>query len=283
MKVDQSAGLDTRIRAAVAPFEGRVSLFAKNLDTGATYGLEPDRRVSTASTIKVPIMVETFAQVAAGKHHWDDTLTLTHTDKKGGTGILFEFHDGLKLTLRDAVTLMIVLSDNTATNLVLDQIGTDAVNERMDALGLPHTRLLRKVFGGSETRAFSDPANKGFSLGVTTPHEMVTLLENLERGEVASPEASKEMIAILKREQRHDGIGRNLEDVPIASKSGALNQLRSNVGILYTKRGRIAMAITCDEIPRIDWTLDNPAYLLMSRLSDILIDGLGQPLAPKVP
>ncbi|MGH9945287.1 MAG: serine hydrolase [Pyrinomonadaceae bacterium] len=268
--------LDAQVRAEVAGFKGKVWLFAKNLDTGATYELNADERVRTASTIKVPIMVEAFARVAEGKAKWSDELLLTKEKKVGGSGILFEFSDGLKPTLRDAVTLMIVVSDNTATNLVLDVLTADAVNARMDALGLKQTRALRKVFGGGESRAGMDPQLKPYGLGVTTPREMVLLLEKLERGEVVSPAASKEMIDLLKREQDQRGLGRTLTGVEMATKSGALDRLRSDVGILYTKRGRIAMSITTDEMPDIIWTVENPGHLLMSRLSLLLIEWLGK-------
>ncbi|CAN5393228.1 hypothetical protein BH18ACI2_BH18ACI2_12190 [soil metagenome] len=268
--------LDSRVRAEVANFKGKVWLSAKNLDTGATYELNGDERVRTASTIKAPIMVEAFARVAEGKAKWGDELLLTKEKKAGGSGILFEFGDGLKLTLRDAVNLMIVVSDNTATNLVLDVLTAEAVNARMDGLGLKKTRALRKVFGGGVSRAGEDPALKPFGLGVSTPREMITLLEKLERGEVVNPAASQEMIELLKRQQDHRGIGRTLNGVEIGSKAGALDHLRSDVGILYTKRGRIAMAITCDEMPEVIWTVDNPGYLLLSRLSLLLIEGLGK-------
>lgn len=272
----KAVALGQRVHAEIANFKGNVNLFAKNLDTGKTYELGGDERVRTASTIKVPIMVEAFAEVAEGKLKWEDELTLTKEKKGGGSGILFEFHDGLKLTVRDAVNLMIVVSDNSATNLVLDLITTDAVNARMDALGLPQTRVLRKVFGGGESRAAADPANKSFGLGVTTPREMVMLLEKLERGEVLSPQASGEMIALLKRQQDHRGIARTIKDTAVASKAGALDNLRSDVGIVYTKRGRIIMAITSDKMPEVVWTEENPGYLLLSRLSSLLIDGLGR-------
>ena len=140
----QSPNLDAQVRAEVAKFKGKVSLYAKNLDTGAAYGFGADDRVRTASTIKVPIMVEAFARVAEGRAKWTDELVLTDAKKVGGSGILPEFAGGLRRTLRDAVHLMIVLSDNTATNLVLDALTTDAVNARMDSLGLKQTRLLRK-------------------------------------------------------------------------------------------------------------------------------------------
>ncbi len=268
--------LDEQVRAATSEFKGKVSLFAKNLDTGATYDFGGDNRVRTASTIKVTVMIEAFARVLDGKAKWSDTVVLTDAKKVQGSGVLQELSDGLHLTLRDAVNLMMVVSDNTATNLVLDVLTTDAVNARMEQLGLKQTRLLRKVGSGGTSKAGLDPELKPFGLGVTTPREMVMIVEKLERGEVVSKEASKEMIALMKREQSHDGIGRTLNGVDMATKSGALDRLRSNVGIIYSRRGRIAMAITCDDMAETDWTDDNAGYLMMSRLSLILIDGLGK-------
>jgi beta-lactamase class A len=271
-----TATFDERVQAVIKTFKGKVSLFARNLDTDTVYGLNADVRVRTASTIKVPIMIEAFARVAEGKAKWSDEVVLTDARKVQGSGVLQELSDGLRLTLRDAVNLMMVVSDNTATNLVLDVLTTDAVNARLDGLGLKQTRVLRKVGSGGTSKAGEDPTLKPYGLGVTTPREMVMLLEKLERGEVVSREASKEMLAIMKREQQHNGIGRTLNGVEMATKAGALDHLRSNVGILYTKRGRIAMAITCDEMPEVNWTDDNPGYLLLSRLSLMLIEGLGK-------
>jgi beta-lactamase class A len=268
--------LDARVRSEIAPFKGKVWIYAKNLDSGATYSRNGDERVRTASTIKLAIMVEAFARVAENRAKWSDEIILSKEKKQPDGGVLQELADGTHLTLRDAVNLMIVVSDNTGANLALDYLTTDAVNARMDSLGLKQTRSLRKIGGGGESKAYYDPANKGFGIGVTTPHEMVSLMEKLERGEVINPAASREMIALLKRQQSHQGIGRSLNGVAMASKPGSLDALRSDVAIIYSKRGRIAMAITCDQMPEIDWTEDNPAFHLMSHLSTILIDGLGR-------
>ncbi|HEV7683573.1 MAG TPA: serine hydrolase [Pyrinomonadaceae bacterium] len=269
--------LDARVRAEVSQFKGKVSLFAKNLDSGATYDLGGDDRVPTASTIKIAVMVEAFARVNEGKARWTDEVVLTKEKKVGGSGILGEFGDGLHLTLRDAVNLMMTMSDNTATNLVIDVLTADAVNARMDSLGFKETRLMRRVFGGGESLEGKKEENKRFGLGRTTPREMVAILEKLERGEVVSPAASKEMLELMKREQGTNGIWRELWRIDKATKSGALDALRSNIGILYHPRGRIAIAITCNEMPEANWTVDNPALLLMSRLSEVLVDGLGKP------
>jgi beta-lactamase class A len=262
------------VRAQIAPFKGKVWLFAKNLDTGETYALNADDRVRTASTIKIAVMVEAFARVAEGRAKWTDELVLTKEKKVSGSGILQELSDGLRLTLRDGVNLMMLLSDNTATNLVLDVLTTDAINARMDSLGFKQIKILRKIGSGGDSLAGKDPDNKRFGLGFATSKEMVLLMEKLERGEIISPAASKEMIELMKREQARYAIGRSLADLPLASKYGALDRLRSSVGILYSKKGRIAMAITCDDMPEVNWSVDNPAYLLISELSRILTEGL---------
>jgi beta-lactamase class A len=268
--------LDARVRAEVAKFRGRVSLYAKNLDTGAEYSLGGDDRVRTASTIKVAVMVEAFARVAEGRAKWTDELVLTKEKKVSGSGILSELSDGLRLSLRDAVNLMMILSDNTATNLVVDVLTADAVNARMQSLGLRDIRLMRKIGGGGESEEGKQEANRRFGLGRSSPREMVLLLEKLERGEVVSPAASKEMLELMRREQGREGIWRSIPQTPKATKSGALDALRSNVGIIYHPRGRIALAITCDDMPATEWSPDNPAYHLMSRLSELVLYGLGK-------
>jgi beta-lactamase class A len=269
-----NATLDSRVKSEVAAFKGKVSIFAKNLDTGQTYGLAADERVRTASTIKIAVMVEAFAQVAAGKAKWTDELVLEKQKKVSGSGILAELSDGLRLNLRDGVNLMMILSDNTATNLVLDVLTTDAVNARMESLGFNNIKILRKVGSGGDSSAGKDPANKKFGLGFATAREMVLLLEKLERGEVINAAASQEMIALMKREQGRYAIGRSLSEATMASKYGALDRLRSAIGIIYAKKGRIAMAITCDDMPEIKWSVDNPGYLFMSRVSELLVEEL---------
>jgi len=274
--VQAQTSLDNEVKTLVGAFKGKVSLFAKNLDTGETYALNADERVRTASTIKIAVMIEAFARVNEGKIKWTDEVVLTKEKKVSGSGILAELSDGLRLTLRDAVNLMMILSDNTATNLVLDVLTTDAVNARMESLGFKNIKIMRKVGSGGESAAGKDPENKKFGLGMATPREMVLVMEKLERGEIVSSTVSKEMIELMKREQGRNAIGRSLPDVPMASKYGALDRLRSAVGILYTKNGRIAMAISCDEMPETMWSVDNPAYLLMSRLSAVLAERLAK-------
>jgi beta-lactamase class A len=275
--IAQTETLDSKIQNAIKDFSGKVWIYAKNLDTGKDFSLRADEQVRTASTIKLPIMTEVFHQIAQGKVKWTDEVVLTKEKKQGGSGILFEFSDDTKIDLKTAVNLMIVLSDNTATNLVIDKVGTDNVNDFVESLGLHQTRSMRKIGGGGDSKASNDPRLKLFGLGASSPRDMVKLLEMLENGQVVSKEASAEMINILKRQQLKDGIGRGLPDtIQSASKSGALDRLRSDVGILYTRRGRIAMAITTDDMMEVSYTQENPGLKMIWKLSQILQDGLGK-------
>ncbi|MCC7154893.1 MAG: serine hydrolase [Bryobacterales bacterium] len=277
-----AASLDQRIQNTIRGFQGTVSICARNLDSGKNVGLKADAPVRTASTIKLPIMAALFRAVEEGRASWTETLLLRDEDKVSGSGVLHEFSGGVRLPLRDVMHLMIVVSDNTATNLILDRISADAVNAEMDRYGLSRTRSLRKVRGdGNVLKAPSGwskagllEENKRFGLGVSTPREMVELLDRIANGKAVSAAASKEMIEVLKRQQYKDGIGRRLSGVEVASKSGALDALRSDVGIVYGKRGRIAIAITVDDMPKIDYTADNVGNILIAEISRILVEML---------
>lgn len=275
------ARMEQRIREAVAGFPATTSLAAKNLDSGETYGLRENEQVRTASTIKLGIMAAVFDAVAQGRAKWTEELILRDSDKVSGSGVIRELSGGVHLPVRDLVHMMIVVSDNTATNLLLDRFTADAVNAELDKLGLKQTRCLRKILiAGKDPSGFSQAGrleeNRRFGLGVSTPREMASLVEKMERGEVVSAEASREMIAILKRQQYKDGIGRKLGDVSVASKSGSLDRLRSDVGIVYSRGGRIAIAITTDDLPKVDYSADNAGNIFIAELTGILIEGLAK-------
>ncbi len=275
--------LNDQIQAKITGFAGKVTLYAKNLDTGATYTLAGDEPVRTASTIKLPIMIEVFSEASEGKLKLTEGITDTADEKVSGSGIMQDLSDGDVLPLRDVVTLMITLSDNTATNLILNRIGGNAVNTRMAGLGLTNTRVMRKILGDGNklkpkpsgiTDEGAKPENKKWGIGRSSPKEMVQLLEKLYRGELVNKQASAEMIEILKKQRDHNGIARDIKDAVVANKSGALDALRSDVGIVYTAHGPIAMAITVDGMPEPNWTPDNPGELIISALSELLINQL---------
>jgi beta-lactamase class A len=277
--------LTDRIATLTKGFSGTVAIYAKNLDTGQDVAVGADTRVRTASTIKLPILCALEDLVARGRIAWTLPVPVRPEDRVSGSGVLAELSPGATLSLRDVATLMIVVSDNTATNLVIDRITADAVNDYLDSLGLTATRSMRKVRGDGTalkpaegwSRAGRQAENQRFGIGSSTPREMVRLLELLEQGKVVSPAASKDVLDLLKRQQFKTGIGRRAgDDVPVASKSGALDALRSDVGIAYTRGGRIAMAITVDDMPVIDYSPDNAGEVLIWEISKVLMAGLAR-------
>jgi beta-lactamase class A len=282
-----TAAIDHRIQAAIQGFPGSVSLYARNLDTGVSYELRADAPVPTASTIKLPIMVELFAEANEGKLDWNQKLELTDQDKVSGSGVLTELSGGDALPIRDLMHLMIVVSDNTATNLLLDRIGGNAVNARMSQLGLKQTAVMRKIMQqkifpkagakpGPEglTDEGAKPGNERWGTGRSCPRVMVAILEKLYRGELVSKAASDEMVSVLKRQQDHEGVGRDMRNAVVAGKSGALDHLRSDVAIVYSQHGPVGMAITVNDIPEVNYGVDNPGNLLISTLSRILLEEL---------
>jgi beta-lactamase class A len=276
--------LTETLRARIQSFRGTVSLYAKNLDTGQSVGIRENDPVRTASTIKLPIMLAVFDAVARGQAKWTEPLTLTAQEKVSGSGVLgSEISEGVRLPLRDVLHLMIVLSDNTATNMILERFTADGVNAYLDKLGLRTTRSLRKVRGDGKqltaptgwSAAGKLAENQKYGLGMSTARDMATILEQLERGEIVSPGASREMIAILKRCRDNTGIRRHIAD-PVANKTGSLDALRSDVGIVYSKGGRIAMAITVDGMPKADYSPDNAGSLLIAELAKTIVEGLAK-------
>jgi beta-lactamase class A len=274
----QGQTLQEGLKTRIGDFQGTVTLYARNLTTGTTVDIHGSEPVRTASTIKLPILCSIFDAVSRGKAKWDEPLTVTAAEKVNGSGVIgTELSDGVQLPLRDVAHLMIVLSDNTATNMILERFGSDMVNAYLDRIGITSTRSMRKILGAAApnpSAAGKLPENQKYGLGKSTPHDMVTILEKLEHGEIVSAEASKEILAVLKRCQDNTGMARRITGPAIAHKSGALDALRSDVGIVYTKSGPIAMAITVDGMPNPDWSPDNAGSLMVADLAKIIVEGL---------
>ncbi len=265
----------------ISDFHGKVALAAENLATGEIVEVLGAQQVQTASVIKLPIMVEAFYQIQAGRIHLQDRLIEKKENRVKGSGILQDLSEGLNPTLEDAITLMIVLSDNTATNMVIDTVGIDPVNGEMQKLGLQDTRLFKKVFIPS---AHPSEGEKKFGLGVTTPRDMLKLLVLLAQGRLVDQASSEKMISILKKQRDQDGIPRYITydsqklsstGVQVANKTGALDDVRNDVGLVYTKSGVYAMAIFTWNSSDKRWTADNAATLTIARLAKALADHFG--------
>jgi len=265
---DLTPTLESRIEPLVKAHKGRVAVAVKSLKTGEEFYYNADERMPTASLIKLPVMVETYWQVAEGKVKLDTTLTLKKDDKVPGSGVLTNhFSDGVTFPLRDAVRLMICFSDNTATNLVLDQIGIPSTNVRMEKLGFKNTKINAKVFKGSTT-SIDPEATKKYGLGSTTAREMVQLLELIDAGKVVSPEACKEMIKTLKACEDKATFARFLPaGMELAHKTGAVSDARTAAGIAYTGSGPVALCVLTTENEDKRWVRENAGEVLLADIA----------------
>jgi beta-lactamase class A len=267
------APLEDRLEVLAAMHKGKVAIALKHLGRGDTYFRNADDVMPTASLIKLPVMAEVYAQAEAGKVKLDDMVTLKKDDQVPGSGILTDhFSPGASFSLRDAVRLMIVYSDNTATNLVLDKIGIKCVNERMTGLGLRETRINAKVFKGSTTSV--DPARtKQYGLGSTTAREMLTLLELLYKDELISAEASKAMLEHLKKCDDKDKFPRFLpKGVTAAHKTGSVSDARTDAGLLLFKEGPVALVVLTSQNDDKSWTPDNAGNKLCADIARVVVD-----------
>lgn len=264
----------------------RIGVAAKHLGTGATVLLNADTLFPTASIIKLPILVELFHQFESGRLAPLEPVTLEAANARPGNGIVRFLSDGTALPLTDVATLMIILSDNTATNYVIDRLGEsheerlEAVNGRMRSLGLAHTKLLNKLYSW-ETKKKTEEALR-FGIGVSTPGDMLLLLERIARGEADKDRPSESVVAVLRRQQDVQLAARYLpflsdSTLRIGNKTGSLDEVKNDVGIVSGAGGTYVYAIFADGARTPGEEVDNPATIAVARISRILYDHLVRP------
>jgi beta-lactamase class A len=264
--------LESRLTPLIQAHKGKVAVAVKNLDTGESFRYHADEPMVTASLIKFPIMVETYRQAAEKKVDLGKMITLQKSDKVPGSGILTShFSEGTTFSLRDAVHLMIVFSDNTATNLVLEEIGIGSTAATMEKLGYPNTKAHSKVFR-RDTSVFPE-RSKTFGLGSTTASEMVRLCEALHRKELVSPEASAEMIKHMEACDDKDKFPRFLPPgTKLAFKTGSLDAAKTAAGILTTPAGPVALCVLTDQNEDKRWVTDNAGNRLCAEVAKAVLD-----------
>jgi beta-lactamase class A len=272
-----AANLQAQLNAIARAHHGKVALFAKQLRSGQTVEIDADRPVRTASVIKVPIMLEAFVQRKEGKISFSKKLILRQQDKVPGSGVLTLLRPGLEISLEDAVVLMMVVSDNTATNLVIDQLTIPAINARLERVGLKDTRLFKKPYMPADTAI---PAGEQtFGIGKSTAREMAKIMEIIGRCDLHDTEYCNRMIEIMRNQQFRYMIPRLIErsdtseaTSAIADKIGELDDVRNDVALVNTKSGPIVISIfTWDNKDR-SWSSDNEAYLTVAKLAKAIVD-----------
>ena len=202
------------------------------------------RRFVAASTVKIAIMVELFRQVEAGSLSLDAVHRLLPADKAKGSGVVAQLHDGLELTLADLAYLMMSISDNSATNILIDRVGQNRVNATMRALGMAGSTLGRRMRGG-----LVDP---GEQENWAVPDDYARLVGALLDGGAASAGSCERMLGLMKLQQNDRRIARHLPrtDRPRwGSKTGSLPGVTNDVGFVWTAQGPLVMAIFCENPP----------------------------------
>lgn len=258
-------GLRRTLDGIIRDYEGTVGVSVRNLATGEALSIRGEEKFPSASLIKVSILVALMDEVRRGTLRLDDPITMIARDQVGGSGVLQHLHSGLELTVEDAARLMIIISDNTATNLVLDKVPMRAVWAKMDSLGLPATRIHSKTFLRSTSVAMDSSVRYG--LGVTTPDETVRLFTLLHEGRAVSPEMDSVALAMLRANEDYHKLVRWLPaSAAAAHKSGDVDQSRSDCGILYGPDAPVAVCVMTRENRDTSYAPDNPANLLMARI-----------------
>jgi beta-lactamase class A len=249
-----------------------LSISARDLGSGQTFRYHGDRKCKTASVIKFPILVHVAMLVHEGKLDWDQKLVLTEQEKVAGSGVLTKMTAGLEITVRDTATLMTIISDNTATNMLIELVGKDAINQRMRELGLPITTCNKKAYSQGPVT----PESKEFGFGVTTPDEMVKLMQLVAENKIADEKTSAEIMVFLSRQQRRDAIPRLLpEGWKYAGKTGAIDMVRNDVGLVTATDGRrFALALFARTRQEHPWNADNPAVVALARIAKRLLVGI---------
>jgi beta-lactamase class A len=273
---DKQERLVKEISRLEAKYGGHLGFMAKNLGTGETVGYHVSERFPTASAIKLPVMAAFFDLVDQKQIDPDAIITLTKEDRKPGSGILQFLSDGDRFSLLDAVKLMITLSDNTATNLVLDRLGPthpqrlSVVNDFLVRKGLKDTRLLNRLFS-VETKQRTPEALR-YGIGVSTAEDMVRLMEALYSKTLVSPSSCDAMLGILKNQSYRDMIPRFLPEeeckyLEVANKTGTVNETKVDVALVLSDKANIAIAIFVDKNPDHRGDMENRGLLLGAMVS----------------
>jgi beta-lactamase class A len=225
-------------------------VFVKSLESGEAIAIDADRQMETMSTIKIPLMVEVLEQIKAGKFKLTDKYTFAQADSQPGTGTIQRLDPGAVMTIKDLITMMIIVSDNTATEVLYRMVGGPApVNNRMNALGLRQTRagdVPSRWFAALRAAPTTEQFYRdgGHPFGLSTPREMGQLLEMMERGTLVDKASSDLMLQIMRGQLYRTRIPRYVAGYRIPHKTGDfLPFVGDDVGVLEAEGRTIVISI----------------------------------------
>lgn len=263
-----TAGLRRTLDAIAQAHHGVLGYYISNLDTGEQLALRADETFPTASLIKVPILVTLYDLVEQKQLSLDDPLTVLKIDQVPGSGVLQFMHPGMSLSVHDAASLMIILSDNTATNLLLDRIAIRRVWTKMEALGLPHTKVHSKTYLRLTSVAMDSSVKYG--LGVSTPREMGRLFELLARGKAVNPPLDSAMLDILANNADGELMQRSINGMAVPHKTGATDSVRTECALFHLQSRVVACGFTKQNTD-IRWVVDNEAQVSLGKIGAAVV------------
>ncbi len=233
-------GIEEQITSTLGPLAGTFGIAASDLRDRKIL-INEHEVFRSASVIKVPLMVDLFCRRDEGEVSLTEMMMLKDEYKVSGSGVLKLLHDGAEFTVLDLITLMIVISDNTATNMLIDRFGVSSCNERMRSLGLRGTVFARKMYDW-------EAANAGRE-NLCTAHDMAALLSIMADGRIPSKSTSTEMLDIMARQQYREKIPLLLpEGTRVANKTGSLDGVTHDVGVVYGPSGPYVLSILTKDV-----------------------------------
>jgi beta-lactamase class A len=283
----RGSGLEARIGRLVASFPGDMGVAVRDLANGGDISVHGDRRFPTASLIKLGVMVETYHQLAEGRLSRDKEIEVSASDRAGDESVpLNMLHPGIRVTVPDLVNLMIAYSDNTATNLLVREVGVAAVDRRMESYGLLDTKIFRPTFRDGHAD-IAPELEREFGLGMITPREAARLMELIAEGKVVSRAVCDEMLAILGNQFDRQMIPRSLpferEKIFVANKTGwdeeklpdangLKSEIRTDAAYVKGPRSRYTIAICTRRGKDKRPGADNAALVTGAKISRLVYD-----------
>lgn len=271
----EKLSLSARIKAELTSYNGKMSIYIDDLQ-GNKVEIDADDTFETASTIKTFILIDLFQQVHDGLKSLDDILTYTEENKIDGSGVIQSLDFGLAMTVKNFATLMIIVSDNVATNVLIDYLGIDHINSTIKKWGFNDTVLHNKI-----------DFEKYEKLGTSTPRDYGKAFTMLHNGTLISKEACEQMLEIFKKQHYNsmitkdfpqyylsgdDSIASEEEQVSVASKSGSMNACRNDGGIVYTPYGEYVIVMFNKEFHDPLYYANHDATVYGARISRMVFD-----------
>lgn len=261
---------DLSTQIAALGFSGSIGFYAQRED-GLAFGYNELGTFPAASVIKLHLLIAALQEVERGTLHLETRIALPAAEIVAGSGLLQKLEVGALLTLRDYLTLMIIVSDNTATNMVIDFLGgRDKINAQLEGWGLGSTRVIGKLMLSPERKNSDQLAGK---LAEIKPKEVVQILTALHSGKLLGKTQTALALEILGKQEYTEMIGRLLpEGTKTATKSGQIMGVRNDVGIVYGSKHSYAVALCSKGCTDLRYHIDNEGIWALAKISSMIYD-----------